>query len=135
MAKPELTKLFIAKTLKELMKAIPLGKIKVQDIVRACGLNRKTFYYHFHGKQSLICWIFDNEFASLVDLNHDNTILDELAAHLYENKDFYIAALTSDIQNNLREHLFKIAYNAITEIILKLLGNSSMAPRDLKCPV
>jgi len=47
MAKPELTKQLIAQTLKKLMLNTPLDKISVQEIVDACGLNRKTFYYHF----------------------------------------------------------------------------------------
>ena len=89
MAKPELTKQLMANTLKSLMQAVPLDKINVQDIVRACGLNRKTFYYHFRDKQELICWIFDKEFADLKDWNRNNTIIDELVDHLRSNKDFY----------------------------------------------
>jgi len=77
MAKPELTKQLIAQTLKKLMLNTPLDKISVQEIVDACGLNRKTFYYHFRDKQDLVCWIFDTEFASLTDANHNNSVLDE----------------------------------------------------------
>ncbi|HBK67763.1 MAG TPA: TetR family transcriptional regulator, partial [Firmicutes bacterium] len=132
MSKPELTKQFIAGTLKELMLNTPLDKISVQDIVRACGLNRKTFYYHFKDKQALVCWIFDNEVGKLTDLDQNNTIIDELIEHLYANKSFYVAALTSDVQNNLREHLFKITYDANLSIILTILGTRKMAPEDMK---
>jgi len=131
MAKPELTKLLIAQTLKQLMTHNPLDKISVRDIVEACGINRKTFYYHFHDKQALICWIFDSEFASLTDSNPDNTVIDDLVKHLYENKDFYIAALTSDVQNNLREHLFKIAYDIIMMKIASIIGAREMAFGDM----
>ncbi len=132
MAKPELTKQLIAEKLKELMLKTHLDKISVQDIVRACGLNRKTFYYHFKDKQELVCWIFDHEFANLRDLDQNNTIIDELIERLYENKDFYVAALTSDAQNNLREHLFEIIYEAIINRIIEILGTRRMALEDMK---
>jgi len=93
MAKPELTKQLIAQTLKKLMLNTPLDKISVQEIVDACGLNRKTFYYHFRDKQDLVCWIFDTEFASLTDANHNNSVLDELVEHLYKNRTFMLLLL------------------------------------------
>lgn len=131
MSKAEQTRLLLANTLKQLMQNTPLDKISVQDIVSACDLNRKTFYYHFKDKQELICWIFDNEFAGLHDKNNDNTIIDELVEHLYFNKDFYIAALTSDTQNNLREHLYKVGYKAILSQIKEILGKREMTPDDM----
>lgn len=132
MARPEITKQLIANILKKLMLNAPLNKISIQDIVDACGINRKTFYYHFQDKQDLICWIFDTEFASLKDVDHNNTIIDELIEHLYANKNFYIAALTSDVQNNLSEHLYKIVYDRIIDKILIILGAAKMPSGDMK---
>lgn len=126
MSKPELTKQLLASTLKQLMGKIPLDKISVQQIVDTCGLNRKTFYYHFQDKQALVCWIFDQEYASLTDLNQDNTIIDELIAHLYANKTFYVAALTSKTQNNLQEHMFKVVYDGIIQKIRLILGSGHL---------
>ncbi len=129
MSKPELTKRLIAQTLKELMANINLDKISVQDIVKKCGLNRKTFYYHFQDKQALVCWIFDIDFSTLTDMNHDNTVIDELMQLLYANKEFYVAALTSNAQNNLREHLFKVVYNGIISRI-KIILKANRIPND-----
>ena len=130
MAKAEMTKHLLAKTLKQLMADTPLDKISVQDIVSACDLNRKTFYYHFRDKQELVCWIFDTEFTGLHDLNHNNTIMDELVEHLYLNRDFYIAALTSDAQNNLREHLYQVGYRAVLNEVSQIPGNEKMDEKD-----
>ncbi|HHV30217.1 MAG TPA: TetR family transcriptional regulator [Clostridium sp.] len=130
MAKPELTKQLIAQTLKKLMLNTPLDKISVQEIVDACGLNRKTFYYHFQDKQALVCWIFDTEFASLTDVNQDNSVFDELVEHLYKNRDFYVAALTSNVQNNLSEHFFRIIYESIKEKAEDVLGDNKIAPAE-----
>ena len=126
-AKPELTKRLIADTLKELMQHTPLDKISVQSIVEACGINRKTFYYHFRDKQALVCWIFDTECEGITDLNNNNTAIDELLEHLYQNKQFYVAALTSDAQNNLRDHFFDIVYRDIRQKVLRMLGDQTMA--------
>ena len=144
MSKPELTKQLIADTLKKLMLDTPLDKISVQEIVDACGLNRKTFYYHFKDKQDLIYWIFKNELADIADINRDeltvdklimhqnDLIADKLVEHMYLNKDFYIAALDSDAQNNLREYLFKIIYDILKTNICLLLEEKLIAPSDLE---
>ena len=41
------TKRLIADTLKMLMLTKPFSKITVSEIITACRINRKTFYYHF----------------------------------------------------------------------------------------
>lgn len=52
------TKIWIANTMKELMKQKPIDKIRVTDICRAAEIRRPTFYYHFKDKHDLIAWIF-----------------------------------------------------------------------------
>lgn len=42
------TKDVIARTLIELLDEKPMSKVTVKDIVERCGVNRNTFYYHFH---------------------------------------------------------------------------------------
>ncbi|AEV67106.1 TetR/AcrR family transcriptional regulator C-terminal domain-containing protein [Acetivibrio clariflavus] len=132
MSKPELTKKLIADTLKKLMANMNLDKITVQDIVNACGLNRKTFYYHFKDKQDLVCWIFDTEFAALTDLNQDNSVFDELVEHLYKNREFYVAALSSDVQNNLKEHFFEIIFDSSMNKVKEVLGANELEIDEIK---
>lgn len=132
MPKPELTKKLIADMLKKLMVNVNLDKITVQDIVRECGLNRKTFYYHFKDKQDLVCWIFDTEFAALTDLNQDNSVFDELVEHLYNNRDFYVAALSSEVQNNLKEHFFNIIFDSSMIKIKEILGSDELEIDEIK---
>lgn len=55
------TKRTLAESLKKLMKKKSLSKITVSEIIADCGLNRKTFYYHFEDIYSLLKWIFENE--------------------------------------------------------------------------
>lgn len=48
---------FTAMTLRELMREKPLDQIKVKDVIERGGINRKTFYYHFHGMEDLLKWM------------------------------------------------------------------------------
>ena len=41
------TKKTLANSLKKFMGIKPLSKITITEIISDCGLNRKTFYYHF----------------------------------------------------------------------------------------
>lgn len=54
----EITKLWIADKMKELMKQKPIDKIRVTEICKAAEIERPTFYYHFKDKYDLVAWIF-----------------------------------------------------------------------------
>lgn len=54
------TKDMLAEALKELLTRRSLDKITVKDIVENCGVNRQTFYYHFHDIYDLMEWILRN---------------------------------------------------------------------------
>ena len=60
------TKRLLADTLKELMSKKPFSKIKVTEIIEACGVNRKTFYYHFEDIYALLRWVFEQEAARVM---------------------------------------------------------------------
>ena len=62
-----ITKHALSQALKELIKTQPLKKISVGKICEACGMNRKSFYYHFKDKYELINWIFCTEFISTIE--------------------------------------------------------------------
>ena len=57
------TKRALAESLKKLLSSKTLDKITVSDIVEGCGVNRQTFYYHFHDVYDLIEWIFEEDAA------------------------------------------------------------------------
>lgn len=59
MAASNITKRALATALWELMKEVPFDKIQVANICERCGMNRKSFYYHFKDKYDLVNWIFD----------------------------------------------------------------------------
>ncbi len=128
MAKRELTKELLGDTLKKLSAGKQLDKISISEIVEAAGLNRQTFYYHFQDKQELICWMFDTAVAELTDAKEDGTLLDDVVDYLYRERAFYSAALTSEAQNNLREHIFQVYRKSYTEEIRQAAGEGAIDP-------
>jgi len=54
------TKRALADSFEKLLSRRGFDKITVKDIVEDCGVNRQTFYYHFHDIYDLIEWIFQD---------------------------------------------------------------------------
>lgn len=54
-------KKMLSASLKHCMEKKSLSKITVTDIVTDCGLNRKTFYYHFQDVPDLLKWTLEQE--------------------------------------------------------------------------
>lgn len=57
----QFTKQAIAKSFLKLINKMPLDKITIRDIVEDCGVNRNTFYYHFHDIYDLMGYVFREE--------------------------------------------------------------------------
>ena len=60
------TKKMLSAALKRAMESKPLSRITVSEIVRACGVNRKTFYYHFEDIYALLKWTLEQEAVEVV---------------------------------------------------------------------
>jgi probable dihydroxyacetone kinase regulator len=126
MAKPELTKVLLAQTIKKLAALKPLDKISIGDIANAASISRKTFYYHFIDKQELICWVFLHDAVNLPDKKKNNTSIEDFIGYLYSEKEFYKSALTSDCQNSLQEYMFKACAQSIHNKIILLLNGRKL---------
>ena len=60
------TRKALSAALKEQMTHKPLRKITVNDLITACDLNRKTFYYHFTDIYDLLKWTLEQEAVEVV---------------------------------------------------------------------
>lgn len=86
-------------TMIRLMDMMPLDKIKVADIVSAGAINRKTFYYHFHGIEDLLQWMTARKLDAL-DLNQASPQnwkekIGSLTACIAESSSFFHAVFSS----------------------------------------
>lgn len=107
MADSNITKNALASALKELMEHEPFSKISVGDICDACGMNRKSFYYHFRDKYDLVNWIFDTEFiaaASRQKFSSEWELLGAICNYLYKERSFYCHALQITGQNSFSDY-------------------------------
>lgn len=94
------TKRTIAESLKKAMKTKPFSKITVSEIIKDCGINRKTFYYHFEDLYSLLKWMLEEEAIEVVK-NYDLLVDSEEA----------ICFVMDYVEQN--EHILNCAYDSI----------------------
>ena len=112
MSDSNITKNALAASMKKLMARRPFEKISVSDICNDCGINRKSFYYHFRDKYDLVNWIFDVGFISGLDLGSYSTgweLLADMCEYFYRERTFYTAALKIEGQNSFRDYLIEVA--------------------------
>ncbi len=60
------TKRTLAASLKSFMEKKPLSKITISEIIADCGVNRKTFYYHFEDIYALLKWMLNEEAIEVI---------------------------------------------------------------------
>lgn len=124
MADSILTKKALANSLMELMNEKPFEKISVTDICERCGMNRKSFYYHFQDKYELVNWIFDQQFLKLLDtyeIEDRWDLLEKAFKTFYENHDFYRHAFMIEGYNSFSEHFREIITPIAHEVYTSLL--------------
>ena len=93
--------------MKGLMTEKPFAKISVGDICERCGMNRKSFYYHFKDKYDLVNWIFQTEFLEMLNLQKYSNgweLLSDICAYFYSQRDFYTNALQIEGQNSFKDY-------------------------------
>ncbi len=128
MADSNITKHALASALKELMKEVPFDKITVLHICEKCGMNRKSFYYHFKDKFDLVNWIFDTDVnALIVNFPEDHWECIEITCtYFFENRDFYRRALQIKGQNSFSEHFREFMHPFLRMRIETMIGRKNI---------
>ena len=102
-----ITKSALALSMKRLMSEKPFSKISVISICQGCGMNRKSFYYHFKDKYDLVNWIFYTDFINLVSEGSFESGWDLMAAVaelFYADQAFYCSAMKIEGQNSFHDY-------------------------------
>lgn len=94
------TKKTLSASLKKFMNTKPLSKISVSEIIADCGVNRKTFYYHFQDIYTLLKWTLEQETVEVLK-NFD----------LLLNPEEAILFVTDYVDNN--SHILNCAYDSM----------------------
>jgi AcrR family transcriptional regulator len=87
----EITMTAIADAFIRLAETTPIEKISVSDIVTESGKNRKTFYYHFDCKATLIHWIFRHDLARVLtrEFDENELVYEPKAPDTFPNLPYY----------------------------------------------
>lgn len=131
------TKKALAASLKKLMREKALSKVTVSEIVKDCGVNRKTFYYHFEDVYSLLVWMLEQEAVEVVrefDLLVD---CDEAIAFVMNYVDANQYILNCAFDSLGREGLKKFLYSDFIGILRATIDNAEQelrlsTPEDYK---
>ena len=103
------TKKKLSASLKHCMEKKSLSKITVTDIVTDCGLNRKTFYYHFQDVPDLLKWTLEQEAVDVVKqfdlLNELEEALRFAVRYIRENSHMINCAYDSIGRDELKRFL------------------------------
>lgn len=128
------TKELIGQSFKRLMMKKSFDKITISDISKECGVNRQTFYYHFHDKYELLNMIFYNEvIVELVDgLSIDNWYEKFLVMlqTIKSDSKFYRNALNDTHGGEFRNYLLDISKTLLYEIIGHLVSEEAIDDKD-----
>lgn len=117
----EMTKEVLAQSLKKLMGGQSLEKIRVQDIVNGCSLNRRTFYYHFRDVYDLLGWLFKKEAVEELKKHATYSNWQEgflgVFRYIQENRAFCLCAFRSLGREHLEEFLYSMLYQLIMTVV------------------
>ncbi len=106
----QITRQMLVASLRRQLEKKPLSKITVSQIAEDCGINRKTFYYHFEDIYALLKWMLDQEAVEVVkkfDLLIDNReAIQFVMDYVVSNKHIVNSALDSMGREALKRFFF-----------------------------
>lgn len=87
------------------------AKITVSDIVDSCGVNRKTFYYHFSDIHALLRWMFAEEFRKLMHpydmLNDYVSLANSVMDYVEQNETIFHNIVNTVGEDGLKRALYE----------------------------
>ena len=111
------TKRMLADALKKAMKKKPFAKITVSEIITDCGVNRKTFYYHFGDIYELLKWMFEEEAIDVIknsDLSVDYEEAIRFVMDYVEENDYIISCAYHSIGREEMKRFFYADFIGVT---------------------
>lgn len=110
-------------TFKELMLKKPMNKITVSELVEECGINRKTFYYHFEDIRDMLHKMLRQDIEAIFsrgDLitDHDliiNSVLDYIEQNKVILKNMISCIGRAELDLFLNSNVNKPIYSLVCE--------------------
>jgi len=131
------TKYALLEALKKQLTKKPFRKVTISDLTDECGINRMTFYYHFHDIYDLLVWSLQKEAEQLQKEGAFDTWQEALLAifnSLLENKSY----ITNIYHSVGRDPLERYLSRALDDTFFPLVkahvaeGNVSIGEEELR---
>ncbi len=120
-ASSERTKKAIAESLKGLMQKKDLNHITIREIIEGCGINRKTFYYHFRDIYDLVEWMFNREALDFLHQCNTLSTYDEAIRftfrYIQENPHICSCAVDSLGTSYLKRFFYQDLHDIILDVV------------------
>ncbi|WP_129725026.1 TetR-like C-terminal domain-containing protein [Xylanivirga thermophila] len=130
------TRKMIRKVFTKMLNERPLNKITVKDIVKACQINRNTFYYYYPDIYAVLSEIFQTELQTVIDEYNDTLSWEEsfLVATKFalENKTAIYHVYNSMRREELENYIYGVSGNVMTRYVEKVSDGISASSGDKK---
>lgn len=131
------TKIAIKNTFLDLLNKYPLEKITIKMIVDKCGINRNTFYYHYHDIYDLVDELFREETANIIpdyDLDEQslNQIFTKATEFLVENRAAVNHIYNSVSRDALEDYVDNIFDPVVISMTKKYAEGLDVSDEDIK---
>lgn len=112
------TRRTLARSLRNAMQKKPFSKITVTEIITDCGVNRKTFYYHFQDIYDLLRWMVQQDAVEVVknfDLNSDISEAISFVMDYIDDNNHLVTCAYDSIGHDVVKSFFYSDFIALTE--------------------
>lgn len=130
----QMTKQLLAQALKQMLRKKTLEKMTISDLADCCGINRKTFYYHFKDIYDLVDYTVALDFRmALGDNNTYDTwqigYLDVLKTARTDDS-FLLSAFPTLEMEHVGRGLGKMVYDLLINIIEEIADGMDVDEKD-----
>lgn len=120
------TKQELSLALKKLMESKPISRITIRELVEMCGVNRKTFYYHFEDIYALLKWTLEQEALSLFDkydlVEENARAVEFVMDYIADNLEMLQNIVRSIGRSELGRFFFKDIYQPVYRLVSEVEG-------------
>lgn len=112
----------LTEALRCLMTKKDLGSITVQELADEANVNKKTFYYHYHGMADLLSWMYASRFYHLIDIEGitaENWMdhLQKVSAEIRKDKAYLSAIYASSYAPGFRQSITRMFDRAVEKYV------------------
>lgn len=115
------TKKALSASLKSFMEHKKLSKISVSEIIADCGVNRKTFYYHFENIYALLKWTLEQETVEVLKKFDLIRKPDEAVAFVLDYVDSNSHILNCAYDSMGRDEMKRFFYTDFYGVVLSII--------------